>query len=90
MECKMSLVCALDMAALSARCSALSMVYNGVQAPASASRTKCRSHILSANHTTLGASHCKCENSSRCTPQQVHVRSAHSSDVSYLLRASTP
>ncbi len=29
MECKMSLVCALDMAALSAECSALSMVYNG-------------------------------------------------------------
>ncbi len=29
MECKMSLVRALDMAALSARCSALSMVYNG-------------------------------------------------------------
>ena len=29
MECKMSLVCALDMAALSAKCSALSMVYNG-------------------------------------------------------------
>ncbi len=29
MECKMSLVRALDMPALSARCSALSMVYNG-------------------------------------------------------------
>ncbi len=29
MECKMSLVRALDMAALSARCSTLSMVYNG-------------------------------------------------------------
>ena len=29
MECKMSLVHALDMAALSARCSAFSMVYNG-------------------------------------------------------------
>ena len=29
MECKMSLVRALDMAALSAECNALSMVYNG-------------------------------------------------------------
>ncbi len=29
MECKMSLVHALDMAALSVRCSALSLVYNG-------------------------------------------------------------
>ncbi len=29
MECKMSLVRALDMAALSMRCIALSMVYNG-------------------------------------------------------------
>ncbi len=32
MECKMSLVRALDMAALSVKCSALSMVYNGVSA----------------------------------------------------------
>ncbi len=68
MECKMSLVRALDMAALSAKCSALRVVYNGVHTP--------------------GASHSKCENFSRCTPQQVHARSAHSSDVSHLLRAS--
>ena len=68
MECKMSLVRALDMATLSARCSALS-----------ASHSKCDSEVQS---------HSKCENSSRCTPQQVHVRSAHSSDVSHLVRAS--
>ena len=37
---------------------------------------------------TPGASHSKRENSSRWTPEQVHVRNAHSSDVSYLLRAS--
>ncbi len=44
MECKMSLVRALDMAALSARFSALSMVYNGdIVLSAGA--------ILSANHT---------------------------------------
>ncbi len=30
----------------------------------------------------------KCENSSRCTPQQVHARSAHNSDILHLLRAS--
>ncbi len=71
MECKMSLVCALDMAALSARCSALSIGPEPQRV-----------------HTSAGASHSKCENSSRCTPQQVHVWSAHSSDVSHLLRAS--
>ncbi len=34
---------------------------------------------------TPGASHSKYENSSRCTPQQVHVQSAHNSDVSRAL-----
>ena len=70
MECKMSLVCALDMA--------------------HSVRDACTYDLGSepqAVHTP-GANHSKCENSSRCTPQQVHVQSAHSSDVSHLLRAS--
>ena len=57
MECKMSLVCALDMA---------HSPYSGPK----------------------GLKPGKCENSFRCTPQQVHVWSVHSSDVSHVLRAS--
>ncbi len=42
MECKMSLVRALDMAALSAKCSSLSMVYNGdILHSLCVSHTKC-------------------------------------------------
>ncbi len=56
MECKMSLVRALDMATLSARCSALSMVYNGdiLHSPG-ANHTKCepRSRCTYGVHTAV-------------------------------------
>ena len=85
MECKMSLVHALDMVALSVRCSALSMVYNG-------DTLHSLYHVSISSEPqgvqTPGASQSKGENSSGCTSQQVHVRSAHCSDVSHLLRAS--
>ncbi len=54
MECKMSLVRALDMAALSAKSSALSMFYNGdiLNSLCARACTYCGSGaILSANHT---------------------------------------
>ncbi len=66
MECKMSLVHALDMAALSARCSAFSMVYNGdiLHSLCATACTKSEPQqvrvVLSAG-AILSANHTKCE-----------------------------
>ena len=75
MKYRMTLVSALDMAALGTRYIALSMVCNGKR-------------FRAAEMHTPDASHSECKKISQCTPQQVHVRSAHRSDVSHLLRAS--
>ncbi len=80
---QMSLVHALHMTSLSR--DALHLVWFTLSAEA----------ILSANHAnceqrvhTPGVSHSKCENSSRCTPQQVHIWSAQGSGISHSFRFS--